>query len=601
MCGIVGSIQTKFDLNRAVQKIKHRGPDAQGVYENDLIQFGHVRLSIIDLTEGANQPFVDSKTGSVLVFNGEIYNYKQLKDNYLKDIEFTTESDTEVLFLGLQRFGINFVNELQGMFAFAFYDAVGNNTYLVRDRFGIKPLYLKKEGQGLLFASEIKAIRTSKFSAEQINEDRLADFVYHRRLDHTNETFYKGIVQIPAGSYLSFDHANLQSEIVHYYQTPCIGNGNSEFNPLDLKAKITETVQSHLQADVPVGSFLSGGIDSSIISHVMTKLANGEVSTLSGRTVYEHPENKLIDTFLDEHPNVKSIQFDLDGSQFFEEIFNVIEHHDEPILDGSMFSHYMLCKKAHENGLKVVLSGSGGDEVFGGYESHSIGFMSDYLAKLKLRKFSKSIKIYIGFHQYSTSWVASKIATEFIGQKWKSRLKRMKTPTMDVLSIQAHNEFFSTNCKSYSESAFERSIKHQTVPPYLHYEDRNSMAFGVEIRVPFLDHKLVEYVAEFKQDVMFDGTTKSTLRQAFKNDISNDILFQRKKEGFPSPIDTALQVDERIKTFFYNHLSVTPFLNVNQCKVLADDFYSMGKNLTLYWRVLSYMMWYSINCTEGDQ
>jgi asparagine synthase (glutamine-hydrolysing) len=601
MCGIVGSINSKLDLNAAIAKIKHRGPDAQGAYENEYIQFGHVRLSIIDLTEGANQPFIDRKTGSVLVFNGEIYNFKEHKETFLKHVEFSTESDTEVLFHGLQFFGIDFVQKLRGMFAFAFYDGIKNKSYLVRDRFGIKPLYLKKEGHGYLFSSEIKAIRSTEFSADDINKDRLADFIYHRRLDHTNETFYNGIVQLPAGSYLSFDHANVISEIVQYYQVPCIGNGNSEFNPVDLKAKITDTVYIHLQADVPVGSFLSGGIDSSIISHVMTKLTNGSVSTLSGRTVYEHTENKLIDTFLDEHPNVKSIQFELDGSQFYEEIFNVIKHHDEPILDGSMFSHYMLCKKAHENGLKVVLSGSGGDEVFGGYESHSIGFMSDYLSKLKLRKFSKSFKKYVGFHQHNASWVASKIVLEFIGQKWKSILKSLKTPTLKVLTLKAENEFFSTKCKSYSGSAFERSLKYQTVPPYLHYEDRNSMAFGVEIRVPFLDHKLVEYVAELKQDEMFNGTTKSTLRRAFKNDISNDILFQRKKEGFPSPIDTALQVDERIKTFFYHNLSVTPFLNVNQCKVLADDFYSNGKNLTLYWRVLSYMMWYSLNCAESDQ
>jgi asparagine synthase (glutamine-hydrolysing) len=232
----------------------------------------------------------------------------------------------------------------------------------------------------------------------------------------------------------------------------------------------------------------------------MTKHTNSEVSTLSGRTVYEHSENLLIDTFLNEHPKVKSIQFELDGSQFYEEIFNVIKHHDEPILDGSMFSHYMLCKKAHENGLKVVLSGSGGDEVFGGYESHSIGFMSDYLAKLKLRKFRKSFKKYLGFHKYSASWVASKIATEFIGQKWKSKLKSLKTPIIKVLNLESENEFFSSKCKSFTGSAFERSLKYQTVPPYLHYEDRNSMAFGVEIRVPFLDHKLVEYVAELKQD-----------------------------------------------------------------------------------------------------
>ena len=148
MCGIVGSINSEFNLSDALSKIKHRGPDADGVFENEHIQFGHVRLSIIDLSEGANQPFIDNGSGSVLVFNGEIYNYKQLKSTLIYDFQFYTQSDTEVLFYGLQKFGIDFINQLQGMFAFAYFDGVKKQSYLVRDRFGIKPLYLKKVGQG---------------------------------------------------------------------------------------------------------------------------------------------------------------------------------------------------------------------------------------------------------------------------------------------------------------------------------------------------------------------------------------------------------------------------------------------------------------------
>ncbi len=599
MCGIVGSINSPFNLNDALSKIKHRGPDADGVFENAFVQFGHVRLAIIDLSQGANQPFVDNGSGSVLVFNGEIYNYKQLKSKLINDFQFYTQSDTEVLFYGLQKFGIDFINQLQGMFAFAFYDGIQKQSFLVRDRFGIKPLYLKKVGQGFIFSSEIKAIRPKDFSDSDINQKLLSDFIYHRRLDHTNQTFYNGIEQIPAGSYIKYDHQSEKSEIYSYYQIPCIGNGTKDLDAEELKAKIVETVKSHLQADVPVGSFLSGGIDSSIISHVMSTLTD-EVSTLSGRTVYEHEENRLIDTFLQEHPKTKSIEFTLDGSQFYEEIFNVIEHHDEPILDGSMFSHYMLCKKAKENGLKVVLSGSGGDEVFGGYESHSIGFLTDQLVKLQFRNFRRNLRKYSSFHQQNKSKVVIKISSELVGQRIRVKIKNIKK-FPQVLSIKPIDEHFMPSCSSFAGKAFERSLKNQTVPPYLHYEDRNSMAFAVEIRVPFLDHKLVEYVASLKRDALFEGTTKTALRQAFKNELSAAILFQRKKEGFPSPIDTALRTDENLKAFFKSRLGMTPFLNNRNCSKLADEFYASGKNLTLYWRILSYMIWFAINTKQIDK
>jgi asparagine synthase (glutamine-hydrolysing) len=594
MCGIAGSIHSKLDLLDALNKIKHRGPDAQGTFENEFIQFGHVRLSIMDLSDSANQPFVDYKNGSVLVFNGEIYNYKELRTTLQDDFQFTTTGDTEVLFYGLQKFGIQFVNQIRGMFAFAFYDGIGKHSYLVRDRFGIKPLYIRKVGDGYIFSSEIKAIRPKNFTDELINQKRLSDFIYHRRLDHTHETFYNGIEQIPAASYFHFDHNSEISKTVTYYHSQCIGAGNNDFNPEELRAKIIETVVCHLQSDVPVGSFLSGGIDSSIIAHIMTQVTSDQLSTLSGRTIYAHAENKLIDTFLEEHLNVKSIQFTLDGSQFYNEIFNVIQYHDEPILDGSMFSHYMLCKKAKENGLKVVLSGSGGDEIFGGYEAHSIGILTDQIMDGDFFQFLKNFNEYIDFHQRNRYWVLVKIMAEITGQRFKSIFKRLYSNS-NLLTVELTNDYFQTNCKSYTGSAFERSIKHQTVPPYLHYEDRNSMAFGIEIRVPFLDHTLYEYVARLKRNSIFDGKTKSILRLAFQSQLSDEIIFQRKKEGFPSPIDTALKTDERLRTFFYTNLNHTPYLNIGNCLKLADDFYLTGKNLTLYWRTLSYVIWYSIN------
>jgi asparagine synthase (glutamine-hydrolysing) len=471
MCGITVSLHTKFNLHQSLAKIKHRGPDADGVFENQHIQFGHVRLSIFDLTDGANQPFENAVNGSVLVFNGEIYNYKELRKELESGHQFQTLSDTEVLFVGLQRYGIDYVHKLQGMFAFAFYDGISKKSFLARDRFGIKPLYIKRDGEGFLFGSEIKAILTSNFTVDSINQKLLSEFIYHRRLDHTNQTFYKGIEQLPMGSYLSYDHNTLEDTLVKYYDIPCFGKGNKDFYPEELNTKIVDTVQSHLQADVPVGSFLSGGIDSSIVSHVMSRLTS-EVATLSGRTVYEHEENKLIDTYLKEHPNTKSIQYTLDGTHFNEEIFNVIAHHGETILDGSMFSHYMLCKKAKENGLKVVLSGSGGDEVFGGYESHSIGFLSDQVANFQLKELRQKLAKYAGFHHQNNKSILPKISAEFTSQRIKNRIKNMIKNSM-LLTIEKENEFFHTTCSTYSGKAFERSLKYYTVPPYLHYEDRN--------------------------------------------------------------------------------------------------------------------------------
>ncbi len=598
MCGIVGSINSKIDLNLALQKIKHRGPDAQGLYENQDIQFGHVRLSIIDLSEGANQPFCNSEHESVLIFNGEIYNYKDLKLSLEKNVYFLTESDTEVLYHGFRLYGIDFLKQLRGMFAFAFHDAILRITYLVRDRYGIKPLYYKNLNEGIVFASEIKALLLDDFTVAAINQERVFDFIYNRRQDHTNQTFFTNINQLPPGTYLSFNHETLEYKVESYYQIPCFGQGDNKLKEEELKIEIEETVKQHMLADVPIGAFLSGGIDSSVVSHVMSKFTSEKMHTVSGRTVYDHAENKLIDVFLQNHSNVKSIQFELDGSQFYEEIFNVIYHHDEPILDGSMFSHYMLCKQAKANGIKVLLSGSGGDEVFGGYESHAIGFLAEQLKNLQLRRFLNDFSVYTQFHSQSKFKVCRKILAELINQNLIETLKKHKNKK-NLLKINGVTEKSKNTCTNTVGRAFERSIKYYTVPPYLHYEDRNSMAFGVEIRVPFLDHKLIEYVSNIRMNDFFDGRTKSSIRQVFKGELSNEILFQRKKEGFPSPIDTALSGDEKLKKFYYDHLEQTPFLNIKNCKLLGDDFYHHNKNLTLFWRVLSYMIWVKVQFNQN--
>lgn len=604
MCGISGIIaKNKVDvrIEKMLTRIKHRGPDGLFYWNNEDIAFGHARLSIIDLSSLGNQPMEDATTGNVIVFNGEIYNYKEIKRAIGKKYNFKTASDTEVILAAYNIYGISFLEKLQGMFAFALFDKEKNKVLCARDRFGMKPFYYRLINGAFLFASEIKALINLTSEKETINSLKIYEFLANRQLDTNEETFFQGVTQLPPAHYCWVTAAGQQEELHRYWNYPMNGDRS-----LDEKSKeefidlFQQTIHFHLRSDVPVGSFLSGGLDSSSVTcFAGREKGHQNLHTFSAVLPYHHPENALIDDVLMQNNRLISHSFLLDGKDFFKDIQKVIYHHDEPVFDGSMYAHYKLCQLAKDKGIKVLLSGAGGDELFGGYESHINSYHASLLSAFRFKKYLNDVKKVAANsdHSYQSLVVRSlgelmpySARRGFKNQQVKSHAGYLQMmPDIDHYHFDHENRYYANLINYY---------KSWTVPPYLHYEDRNSMAFGVEVRVPFYDHKLLEFVFQFAPDQIINGSSKSMLRTSFKGIVPGKILNQKGKYGFPSPIDHALKDDKTGKTLFFDLFRNTPLLISKKAEKVATDFYSGKGNLKIYWRLLSYLLWYNIFFTD---
>lgn len=600
MCGIAGIIggQTdKVNIENILGKINHRGPDGKGFYKGNNVVLGHARLSIIDLSTNANQPMIDPSTKNVIVFNGEIYNYLELKTSLENKYKFISNSDTEVILAAYSIYGIAFLEYLRGMFAFALYDKMKNKILLVRDRFGIKPLYFRNYNNSFLFASEIKAIINLDKVGENICEAKAYEFLVNRQLDCNEQTLFQSIKQLEPAHYTWINLDGKMETPKRYWDFPQLGTRPfDDFAIPELVCNFTNTVDMHLRADVPVGTFLSGGIDSSSITcFAANNKKQSELHTFSAILPYYHPENDLIKEIEKLNTKIISHKFLLSGENFFDDIPNIIFHHDEPILDGSMYAHFKLCEMAKQFGIKVLLSGSGGDELFGGYASHIYAYQAKLLSDFRILDYIKNLIELKKNTSYSYNNLLFKSIYECLPISFRRFVKNKQLRFRDshLLVKPKIPHFYYENSDPYY-SNLVNNYKSWTMPPYLHYEDRNSMAFGIETRVPFMDHKLIEFVLQFSSDDFIRGSSKSLLRKSFRGIVPDSVLQQRGKYGFPSSIDHALKNDKRGKELFYDLYKSTPLLNFKNTEKIANEFYSGKGNLTIYWRILSYIIWYNI-------
>ena len=600
MCGIAaifGVNNTGTGIQQMLDAIRHRGPDGNGCWSGENIVLGHARLSIIDLSKEGNQPMIDQQSGNVLINNGEIYNYLEIKEKLRSVYTFKTNTDTEVILAAYQVYGLDLFKELRGMFAFALYDKSKRKVLLARDRFGIKPLYYTKVNNALFISSEIKGLLCINGVERNINELKAYEFLANRQLDCGNETLFENIYQLLPAQYAWVSHSGDIEFTGKYWDFPSLGN--KKFDGKDSEELVTvfeETVRIHLRSDVPVASFLSGGLDSTSIACFAGKYLPGkELPVYSAVLPYFHPENSLIKDVLQENSNFKPRQFILDGNDFFSEIPNIIFHHDEPILDGSMYAHYKLCQMAGKDGIKVLLSGSGGDELFGGYVSHVHAHHAKLISNLRLVKYFQHIKDTAANSHWPTRELLFKSLYECLPVSLRQRFKNIQLRKNNShLAIHPDVKHFYFRHKDPYYANMLNNYKSWTVPPYLHYEDRNSMAFGVEIRVPFYDHVLVEYLLQYADDSIVKGSTKSIMRESFTGIVPQTVLQQKGKYGFPSPIDSSLQNDENGKSLFYDHYRDTPLLIPAAAKKTADDFYAGRGDLNIYWRMLSFIIWHQV-------
>lgn len=597
MCGIVGIIgeqSSENNIKKMSDMIIHRGPDGEGFFVKDnIVALGMRRLSIIDLSTGDQPIFNDDKT-KMIVFNGEIYNYKELRkdleENY--NVIFHTHSDTEVILKMFEAKGKDCVLFLRGMFSFAIFDTNTNITFVARDHFGIKPLYLYKQNNKICaFGSEIKSILELPDFNKKINLNVVNSFLRYQYNPHL-ETFFENIYKLNAGTFLEIS-ANGDFIETKYF-TPEIKNEIDKLKNLESATKMVHdtvfgSVKAHMIADVEVGSFLSGGVDSSIVVSSAQKIIN------------ENQNNKKVKTFtigfaeFSENNNAREtsnmINTDhtevvISQQEYFENLPKAIWHFDEPVADPSAIGLYFLSREAAKK-VKVVLSGEGADEFFSGYTVYQSSlfrsFVKNILPKFLFDSMMSVVSIFV---ENNISFYGKKFLQRFYyGPTWYIGNASVFTEQEIKKYSKYKNEIYSVEkeYKSYadlrdSEKMQLIDINHWMVGDILQKADKMSMAHSLEVRTPFLDKDVFELASQIPENFKLkEGTTKYILRKAFENLIPVKTQ-SRRKLGFPIPIKEWFRNDIKVLNQIKNSDFISNILDKRFVKDLIESHLNGSQN-----------------------
>jgi asparagine synthase (glutamine-hydrolysing) len=549
MCGIAGIIY--FDgrsveesiLRRMNNAQVHRGPDDSGIYISENVGLGHRRLTIIDL-EGGQQPFVDAKENYVLSYNGEVYNYKEIRRKLEKDFEFISQSDTEVILRAYQKWGINCLQHFRGMFAFALYDKRKGLLFLVRDRVGIKPLYYYLGKGRLVFGSELTSLLKSREFQAEINPESLSSYFKYQYVS-TPLTIYNDVHKLEPGCFLLVDVHTGRVEKKRYWNLNInIVERDEESWLEELNATLEDTIRIYVRSDVPFGSFLSGGVDSSLVTALMSKVMNEPVRTFSiGFDEAAHSElpfaRKVSDILKTDHyERVVSFKMSLDV------IEKLAKHFGEPFADSSAIPTYYVCKEASGQ-VKMVLSGDGGDELFAGYYSYQITY-KDFINPVSpvLRQAYRLIGKYSILPRIS-HWAYIRGLNP--QKKHNSHRELFVDSDLQGLLIDyadySHDNESAFNVDSDPITEFQaQDFRTYLVDDILTKVDRMSMANSLEVRVPLLDHKVVELAFSLPLSLKIrmdnkksDLITKYLLKKSAFRFFPESFL-NRSKMGFGIPI-----------------------------------------------------------------
>ena len=555
MCGIAGIVGIK-DRGTAQKKIftmceslKHRGPDATGIFVDDVIALGHLRLSIIDLSEAANQPFFDNTGRYSITFNGEIYNYLDVKKT-LPEYPFRTDSDTEVILAAFQKYGADCLSMLNGMFAFAIWDKELRELFIARDRLGVKPLYYTHTADGIFaFSSEIRALLNSQLIPRNLNKHGIYDYLIYQSV-YSPETIIDNVFQLPAGEFGIYSDGKLSRSSYWQIENSPLENIADDEKTIrhNIRELLLKSIEQRMISDVRLGAFLSGGIDSSAVVALMSEVSDRPVDTFSvnfGEKKYDESaySNLIAKKYKTNHTSVF-----LTAEDFLRELPNALRAADSPSGDG--INTYVVSKATKESGITVALSGLGGDELFAGYPN----FLNWYKTKKSfLPKIPAAIRKPIGMA---------------FGSSRNSKYQRIaRLITADNINLSSIYPLFrqvisqQTAGDLYKNGHFEIKI-HQilkdreknieefpllsqfSIAELLGYTqnvllkdtDQFSMASALEVREPFFDYKLVEYVLRIPDRIKYPRYPKSLLVESIYPMLPDEIV-HRKKMGFVLPFE----------------------------------------------------------------
>lgn len=550
MCGIYGIISKKnrcFDhASLAMQNaLIHRGPDGHGraryVVGQNHIYLGHVRLAILDLSENGLQPMTSSCGRYVLTYNGEVYNYLEIKKELvLLGYNFYTTTDSEIVLYALMQWGEEALKKFNGMWAIGFLDLNTNNLLLSRDRFGVKPLYYAQDEDTVYFASEIKSILVGMNKKFKLNHQTVYRFLNQSALDLDNNTFFESIHKVPQSSFLKLNLNSMRpillTDFNYFWSYPQVQHEES-ISVIDveheLDALFTDAVSLRLRSDVPVGVTLSGGIDSSSIACKMNMLLNGQrintLSSVSNDKAYdEQPFIDQVNSAL--NSNVHKFNLSLHTDRLFEDYKTIAWFSDEPILSFSSLAFYYLMQLAQKSGIKVVLSGQGADELLCGYKKYIYFYLKTLLLEGRPVACTRTLLSFLGnntllsqFNYYD----AKRYFPAWLQRGGKSCLG----PALMDYSAQSLG---MTSGGMLGRQILD--IQSTSVPVLLRYEDRLSMASSVEVRLPFLDYRLVEFCLKLPTTLKLNqGWTKWVFRTAMEKHVPKNIIWRKDKQGFVSP------------------------------------------------------------------
>ncbi len=534
--GIIGEYDTDL-ARKSVSLLSHRGPDYCGIVEENGAFIAHNRLSIVDLSESASQPM--QKDGVILSFNGEIYNFKALQKSL--DIPFQSQSDTEVVLRAYQRWGLAFVDHLEGMFAIAIYDK--GKLFLIRDRLGKKPLYFMRTERQFVFSSEIKGI-LPHLKKKQMNKDALHSYLSFLA-PIPPYTFYQGIEKLESGHLAVYEKGRLQIKAYYDLLPAKISIYTEEEALASIEGSLKESIEKRLMGDVEVASLLSGGVDSSLIA-AMAAQGGTRLKTFSlGYEGYQQYDERKYASQAAKHIGIENIDVELSKKAFFENLDEVAYALDEPINDPAAIPLYMLFKRIKEEGIKVVLSGEGADELFLGYKQYFEYLDIEKAGMLQHKNWLK--KYFRSNFSMNREWewykrvFESEVLFRTSGEKFTDMQKNllMRQNVKDGFSMKYlqkyRDRYIEQGYPDESQWYSYVDLKQFQAEHFLTKLDRVSMAHGIEGRTPFLDHKLVEMVFSIDPRLRYQsGRTKDLLKKVAGTYLP-ETLINRKKKGFSSP------------------------------------------------------------------
>lgn len=621
MCGIV-AIQHKNNqpiderlLKRMADTIHHRGPDEEGIFINDHIGFYHKRLSIIDLSSG-KQPMTSGNC--TIVFNGEIYNYLELRQQLIqKGHSFKTHSDTEVILKIYEEYGEQGISTLNGMFAFLIYDQQKQKLVAARDHFGIKPLYIYEDDNKTIFASEIKAILEHPEVAALYDQDALNEYLTFQFI-LGEDTLFKNIKKVLPGHYLVINlKDNNSSRLVKYWEpTFKVDHHHTiDYFIYELRRLLEDTIKIQLRSDVPVGAYLSGGMDSSLVSILASRYIPQSLKTFTGA----FREGKAFDEsayaqIVAEHCKACMHKIYPTELEFVDLLPKLIYHMDEPVVGPGLFPQYMVSKLASEN-VKVVLGGQGGDEIFGGYTRYVVAYLEQALKGAIYETNDEgehivSLQSIVPNLSYLKQYVPmmrhfwKKEAFEDMDRRYFHLIDRSESSLalytddfrqkFDKEKIFEHfRELFNhPDTRSYFNKMTHFDM-FGSLPGLLHVEDRVSMAVSLESRVPLLDRRIVDLIASMPVSMKFKGgEMKFILKKAAGNILPEAILNRKDKMGFPVPL--SIWAKNGAKDFFHDVLLSRQcrergIFSSNKIEDLIQSEQPFGRTL---WGALCLELWF---------